>query len=62
VLEVDFVRETTRVEALVSDAGARIPGVPSARDVLAWQRARGRSAPAPDVVAPLGLSRDGSGQ
>lgn len=62
VLEVDFVRETTRVEALVSDAGARIPGVPSAREVIAWQRARGRSAPAADVVTPLELSRDGSGQ
>ena len=61
VLEVDFVRETTRVEALVTDARARgLPASPE-RNVIAWQRGRGRSR-RPADAAPLELSRDGSGQ
>ena len=62
VLEVDFVRETTRVEALVTDAGARTGATPSEPNVIPWPRRRGRSAPAADAATPLGLSRDGSGQ
>jgi len=63
VLEVDFVRETTRVEALVTDARAR--GLPTSpeRNVIAWQRGRGRGrSRRPADAAPLELSRDGSGQ
>ena len=62
VLEVDFVRETTRVEALVTDAGGPAQRPPSERDVIPWPRRRARSGPAAEVAAPLGLSGDGPGQ
>jgi hypothetical protein len=60
-VEVDFVRETTRVEALVTEARARsLPPSPE-RNVVPWQRRRRTARPA-EVAAPLGLSSDGSGQ
>jgi hypothetical protein len=62
VVEVDLVRETTRVEALVTEARAR--GLPTApeRNVVPWQLGRRRSTRRDEVAAPLPLSRDGSRQ